>query len=46
VFLMPPLFFYFIGTVTGGFGRRHAERADTLTLRLTERDTASSSTRW
>jgi len=39
VFLMPPLFFYFIGTVTGGFGRRHAERADTLTLRLTERDT-------
>jgi hypothetical protein len=32
VFLMPLLFFYFIGTVTGGFGSGSGERPDPLAL--------------
>ena len=32
VFLMPLLFFYFIGTVTGGSGNGSAERPDPLAL--------------
>ena len=33
VFVMPILFFYFIGTVTGGFGAPSAERRDPLAVR-------------
>jgi ABC-type Na+ efflux pump permease subunit len=33
VFVMPVLFFYFIGTVTGGFGGPSAERHDPLAVR-------------
>lgn len=32
VFAMPVLFFYFIGTVTGGFGSRDADRRDAIAL--------------
>ena len=32
-FVLPIVFFYFIGTVTGGFGSGGAERRDPLTLR-------------
>jgi ABC-type multidrug transport system permease subunit len=39
VFVMPAIFFYFIGTVTGGFGRPRGDRPDPLALRVTERDT-------
>ena len=39
VFVMPALFFYFIGTVTGGFGRPRGDRPDPLALRITSRDT-------
>ena len=39
VFVMPALFFYFIGTVTGGFGRPSGDRPDPLALRITARDT-------
>ena len=33
VFVMPILFFYFIGTVTGGFAAPSADRRDTLAVR-------------
>ena len=33
VFVMPILYFYFIGTVTGGFGSPSAERRDALAVR-------------
>ena len=39
VFVMPALFFYFIGTVTGGYGRPRSDRPDPLALRITPRDT-------
>jgi ABC-type multidrug transport system permease subunit len=39
LFVMPVLFFYFFGTVTGGFGRPTGDRRDLITLRVTERDT-------
>ena len=38
VFLMPPLFFYFIGAVTGGFGRPRGDRPDPIAVRITARD--------
>lgn len=37
--VMPVLFFYFIGTVTSGFGRPAGDRRDVITLRTTDRDT-------
>ncbi|MBZ0268592.1 hypothetical protein K8I85_10590, partial [bacterium] len=38
VFVMPILFFYFIGTVTGGFAPARGERKDTLAVSRGEND--------